>query len=68
MKAGKGSTLDLNPAEWNTIFFRKIFSNMLQSSRNETILCGIAMTLKGHPMQPLSGRVGGLGAGPDISA
>lgn len=40
-----------HPAEQNAVSLRKIFSNMTGSSRNETILHGMAMTLRGHLTQ-----------------
>ena len=46
-----------NPAEYQNILLRKIFSNLMESSRNEIMLYRIVVTFRGHSTQPLPGRV-----------
>lgn len=50
-----------NPHEWNTVFFRRISLNPIEPSRTKFILHRIAVTLRGHPVQPLCGRGGSGG-------
>ena len=42
-----------NPAEDQNILLGKIFSNLMESLRNEIVLYGIVVTFGGRSMQPL---------------